>query len=317
MAKRFIDSEIFFRSKWFRKLPPKIKLFWFYLITNCDHAGVWEVDFELAQMLMGIDLDEDEIKDVLKNKIYAFQNNEKWLIKPFLRFQYGQISQKSKPHQSVIKKLRDYGIFDLLINNSIELLSNNSSPDLFEEDLKKPIQTELKLLSKPIETLSGELLYSTERVNKGFNNPFNSIKDKEEVKEKVVIKEKNKVEEKEIDKIKEKICNYFGIEFIENSKKTEEIDRFINLLTHNKCISHFEPQFQYYIKYKNLSGELSHGFKSFLGSPTKEFSDGGWNAENWKFKYDNLKKKNNSENKRLNGNNTEIASTDEHKRECL
>ena len=47
MAKRFIETTMWTGNKWFRKLEPKYKLLWFYLISNCDAVGVWEEDLEL------------------------------------------------------------------------------------------------------------------------------------------------------------------------------------------------------------------------------------------------------------------------------
>jgi hypothetical protein len=45
MAKRFIDTKIWDKS-WFRKLDPKDKLIWIYILTKCDHAGIFDADWE-------------------------------------------------------------------------------------------------------------------------------------------------------------------------------------------------------------------------------------------------------------------------------
>ena len=52
MAKRFFDTEIW-KMVWFRKLKPAEKAFYFYLISNCDHAGVYEADIETAEYFIG------------------------------------------------------------------------------------------------------------------------------------------------------------------------------------------------------------------------------------------------------------------------
>ena len=58
MAKRFIETDIW-KKKWFRKLPTNVKLFYFYILTNCDHAGMYDVDLELAEFQIGMDIDKD------------------------------------------------------------------------------------------------------------------------------------------------------------------------------------------------------------------------------------------------------------------
>ena len=52
MAKRFIDTKIWDKA-WFRKLTPKNKLIWIYLLTRCDHAGIWDADWEAAEFFIG------------------------------------------------------------------------------------------------------------------------------------------------------------------------------------------------------------------------------------------------------------------------
>jgi hypothetical protein len=47
MAKRFTDSEKW-KKPFIKKLPMQYKLLWFYLLDDCNHAGVWQVDLEIA-----------------------------------------------------------------------------------------------------------------------------------------------------------------------------------------------------------------------------------------------------------------------------
>jgi hypothetical protein len=41
MAKRFIDTNIWNKA-WFRKLDTNSKLIWIYILTKCDHAGIFD-----------------------------------------------------------------------------------------------------------------------------------------------------------------------------------------------------------------------------------------------------------------------------------
>ena len=60
MAKRFIDTKIWDKA-WFRKLTPKNKLIWIYLLTRCDHAGIWDADWEAAEFFIGEWVGYDEL----------------------------------------------------------------------------------------------------------------------------------------------------------------------------------------------------------------------------------------------------------------
>ena len=113
MVKRFIDTEIWLKNKWFRKLKPKHKLFWFYIISNCDSVGVWEEDIELASYVIQCDYNRKELLNIFSHKIKIFYNNEKWWIKDFVNFQYGilQINKKNKPHSSYIKLLKKHRLY--------------------------------------------------------------------------------------------------------------------------------------------------------------------------------------------------------------
>ena len=103
MAKRFLDSSLF-EKRWFRKLPSNIKLFYFYMLTNCDHAGMYDVDLELAEFQIGMEIDKDNILKHIGEHIEVIKN-DKWFIKKFPEFQYGVLNPKVKAHASVIKIL--------------------------------------------------------------------------------------------------------------------------------------------------------------------------------------------------------------------
>ena len=68
MAKRFIDTKIWDKA-WFRKLSTKNKLVWIYLLGKCDHAGIWDADWELAEFIIGETITYDELPDVIKDKM--------------------------------------------------------------------------------------------------------------------------------------------------------------------------------------------------------------------------------------------------------
>ena len=59
--KRLMDCNIWQKQN-FRQLEPKLKLAWFYLITNCNHAGIWECDSDLMSFQIGESYTLDEVK---------------------------------------------------------------------------------------------------------------------------------------------------------------------------------------------------------------------------------------------------------------
>jgi len=120
VAKRFIDTSLF-KKRWIRQLDPNMKLFWIYLLTNCDHAGIWEVDIDLAAFQTGVELDESTILKTFNRKIVPFKDG-KWFVPKFVDYQYGELNENVNAHKSVIKLLTKYGLY---VDN--QLLPNSSA----------------------------------------------------------------------------------------------------------------------------------------------------------------------------------------------
>lgn len=53
MSKRFTETAKW-TDRWFRRLSPNEKLLFLWLVDNCDNAGFWEVDLDLAAEQTGI-----------------------------------------------------------------------------------------------------------------------------------------------------------------------------------------------------------------------------------------------------------------------
>ena len=62
MAKRFIDTGMFDDS-WFMHLSSDSKLTFIYLITNCDHAGIIDLNVSLMEF-------KTKIKGLEKSKSF-------------------------------------------------------------------------------------------------------------------------------------------------------------------------------------------------------------------------------------------------------
>ena len=108
MAKRFTDTEKW-EDPWFRNLLREYQVFWIYLLDKCDAAGVWKVDFEMAEFcLKQNNLNEQELTRVFKDRIKIFDGGKKWFIPRFISFQYGELDEFCNPHKSIFKLLRSY-----------------------------------------------------------------------------------------------------------------------------------------------------------------------------------------------------------------
>ena len=128
MAKRFIDTKIWDKA-WFRRLTPKNKLFWIYLLTKCDHAGIWDADWEAAEFLIGEWVNYDELPPEITDKMEYIKGDDQYFIPKFVEFQYGVLKANSKPHLSVIKRLTDKDLMKGIESVSITLKDKDKAKD--------------------------------------------------------------------------------------------------------------------------------------------------------------------------------------------
>ena len=77
----------------------------------CDCAGIWDVDIELAEFKLGIKIKEQEFLKELNHRIEIINDDDddqKWYLTKFIKFQYGELSEDCRPHQAVIKRLKEF-----------------------------------------------------------------------------------------------------------------------------------------------------------------------------------------------------------------
>ncbi len=146
MAKRFIDTNIF-NDSWLSNLEPEYKLFYIWLITNCDHAGIIDLNLKLAEFQIGIKglIDNfNTIKEIFNGRLVNLRDNYYFLPK-FIKYQYSKgLNENVKAHDSVIKRLNEFNlsyksIYKELDNSSQTLneLLNNSSVTVQDKDIEK------------------------------------------------------------------------------------------------------------------------------------------------------------------------------------
>lgn len=122
MAKRMTDTDKW-KKGFFRSLPGAYKLLWQYLCDECDHAGIWEVDREIAQIKIGIDMqiDWDIALELFQTKVLVFAHGEKWFIPSFITFQYKELKGTDRATNSVVTQLKKYN----LISDDLEIIKIN------------------------------------------------------------------------------------------------------------------------------------------------------------------------------------------------
>jgi hypothetical protein len=109
MAKRFIDTDLF-RKPFMRSLEAPYKALWIYLLCECDHAGVWVVELDVAQIRMGLKLDPEKVIEKMGGAVVSVDGGSKWYLPDFVAFQYGTLNPENRVHASVLSRLDALGI---------------------------------------------------------------------------------------------------------------------------------------------------------------------------------------------------------------
>lgn len=73
MAKRFGDTDIWKKQRWFRKLSPEYKLAFCYIKDQCDHAGIWNID--CTDLIEDLGITEFSVTDFISKCNIEFDKN--------------------------------------------------------------------------------------------------------------------------------------------------------------------------------------------------------------------------------------------------
>lgn len=148
MAKRFTDTNKY-KKPFVRALKGPYKLLWDFLYHDCDHAGIWIVDFEIAQTYVGADMAINKLEALLnfnadETRIIEIDGGKKWFIPSFIEFQYGVLSEKNRAHINVISVLRKHGLLnsDLSIKKTKPLISPLQGAKEKEQEKEKEKEQE-------------------------------------------------------------------------------------------------------------------------------------------------------------------------------
>ena len=159
MAKRFTDTEKW-KKPFIRGLQGAYKLLWLYICDDCDHAGIWQVDIEVAQIRIGEKIDSKEAIKSFDEKIIIFDKGNKWFIPSFLEFQYPSgLNPDNRAHNSVIILLEKY---NLRISNNKPLIS--PSEGSMDMDMVKDMDKDMVKGEKKVKFKENILLTQKEHL---------------------------------------------------------------------------------------------------------------------------------------------------------
>ena len=163
MAKRFTDTEKW-KKPFIRGLQGAYKLLWLYICDDCDHAGIWQVDIEVAAIRIGEKIDSKEAIKSFDEKIIIFDKGNKWFIPSFLEFQYPSgLNPDNRAHNSVIILLEKY---NLRISNNKPLISpSEGSMDMdMVKDMDKDMDKDMVKGEKKVKFKENILLTQKEHL---------------------------------------------------------------------------------------------------------------------------------------------------------
>jgi len=176
MAKRFTSTDKW-KDPWFRKLSDKHKLFWQYILDNCNSAGIWNIDFELAGMMIGHEMGMDELKLIFEKRI-EFLSGEYCFVRGFPEFQYGRLTPDCKPHRPVIAVLQKFGLWERVSKGYQVALEGHKDKEKEQEQEKdsleeKGVEKETKPLTDVQKIVTAyKLLEGTPRDDKNWDKVY-------------------------------------------------------------------------------------------------------------------------------------------------
>lgn len=106
MAKRFIDTD-FFKKGFVKGLDSPYKLLYFYILCECDMSGIWEIELDVASLRVGYEYDLESVKNAFGDRIQISGN--KLFLVDFIPFQYGELKEGHRVHESVLRNTLSKG----------------------------------------------------------------------------------------------------------------------------------------------------------------------------------------------------------------
>lgn len=112
MAKRFTSTDIW-EEDWFLEMPSDYQLFWFYMLSKCDHAGFFKVNVKTFNLIKECKISGTKAVEYFnsgKDRVREVKDGF-WFIEDFIQFQYGHyLNQNNRLHFSILERLEKFEV---------------------------------------------------------------------------------------------------------------------------------------------------------------------------------------------------------------
>jgi len=110
MAKRFIDTN-YYKSPFVRSLKGSLKALYTFIICDCDGAGIWVKDLQIASMYIGFEISEKDFNIFLEKGKAIDLKNGKYFFPDFLEHQYPKgLSIHNPAQKNFILQLQKFSL---------------------------------------------------------------------------------------------------------------------------------------------------------------------------------------------------------------
>lgn len=111
MPLRFIDTG-FYKHPFIAGLKGPYKALYIFILCDCDNAGMWGPDFQIASIYIDQKLDRETARKNFAGKFIELKNG-KWFFPDFIQWQYPKgLSAKNPAHTKIILELQKLDLID-------------------------------------------------------------------------------------------------------------------------------------------------------------------------------------------------------------
>lgn len=111
MPLRFIDTG-FYKHPFIAGLKGPYKALYIFILCDCDNAGMWGPDFQIASIYIDQKLDRETARKNFAGKFIELKNG-KWFFPDFIQWQYPKgLSAKNPAHTKIIFELQKLDLID-------------------------------------------------------------------------------------------------------------------------------------------------------------------------------------------------------------
>jgi hypothetical protein len=183
MAKRMTDSEKW-KDQWFSNLNNDYKIVWFYLLDDCDNAGIWQCNIRTLNFNCNTSFTEADLLNTFSKRLTKI-SDDKFLINKFCEYQYGIdfITSKNKAVISAINKLKsnnliedNKGIYTLTIPYQYPIdTPKEQEQDKFKDKFKDKDKEQEQVKDKLQEFIKFKRQINKMTTTEEFDNKFSDI----------------------------------------------------------------------------------------------------------------------------------------------